>query len=228
MAGDPFEGVELSPEQQAELATLRRGWWALNGMVSDPKNGVTARRLLKTQKGFEHIVVPEDVAAPFVAQVDEKLEAFKTDHTQLLDKITEAAKTVDEKISAFDQREKDRADIADLGSKIDAAVRHYRFTNEGRDALIQHMKDTNTPDPMTAGAFLVQNMERPQPAASNGMAPEVARANGAPDVDLFSVAGSRTEDLDESLRLLHGTPKQQDLWMRREIDKVLAEGAEAA
>jgi hypothetical protein len=220
---DPFEGIEFTPAQMQELSVLRQGFSLLNQIVSDPKTATPAKRLIRQVKPDSNLMIPEDdIAEPLLQPLRQEIESLKTNHAETLEKIEKASLGFDEKVSAFEQKQKDQSDIADLGKKIDAAVKHYRFTDEGRGALIDHMKTTGTPDPMTAGAFLVQNIERPASIVATGLAPEQARRNGAPDLDLFQVA---TGHDDESLKLLHTKP---DRWMETEILKIQAEAAEAA
>lgn len=224
--GDPFDGIEFTPEQQRELQTLRNGFNLLNTLVSDPKTATPMKRLWRQIDPKANLQIPEDdIAEPLLAPVREKMTALET-------AVDEKGKALDEKLAALEaktvereQKDRDAADLADLNKNIEKAVRHYRFTDEGRSALITHMRETNTSDPMTAGAFLVQNMERPAPIAANGLAPEQARRNGAPDVDLFQLA---TGQDDESMKALHGSPRERDRWMMNEVAKVMAEGQEAA
>lgn len=219
---DIFEGLDLSPEQQRELETLRKGFAVYNDMVQDKEVRLPLLRRMKAKYPNLNISVPEDdIAAPLIKPIEERIAAIETRDNETLKQIDEKQEKLNQTLAAFEQQRKDEADIRDLGSKIDSAVKKYRFTDEGRAALIEHMKSTNTSDPDTAGAYLVQHMERPQPVTPNGLAPEQARAHGAPDIDLFRVATGQTDD---DLKLLHGTPKQQDQWMRQEIDKILAEG----
>lgn len=219
---DPFEGVEFTPEQKNELTLLRRGFALLNSVSGD----VDVRRKLREKNPNAGIQVPEDdIAEPLLKPLRERLDAIQTDHTETLQKIDEKTAAFDAKVAEFDQKQKDAADLGDLQKKIAAAARHYRFTDEGTTALIEHMKTTGTADPMTAGAYLVQNMERPAPVAETGLAPDAARRNGAPDVDLFHIA---TGQDDESMKLLHSGPKGAEKWMQGEINKIIAEGQEAA
>lgn len=220
---DPFEGIEFTPEQQRELNLLRQGFSLLNSISGD----VDVRRKLRAANPTAGIAIPEDdIAEPLLKPIRERLDALAPDIEEKLKKVEEGKAAIDEKIAAFDQRQKDAADLGDLQKRIDQAAKHYRFTDEGRTALIDHMKTTGTADPMTAGAYLVQNMERPAPVAESGLAPEAARRNGAPDLDLFHVA---TGHDDESLKLLHSqNPKDRDRWMMNEINKIVAEGQEAA
>lgn len=217
---DPFEGIEFTPEQQHELAVLRNGFALLNQIVSDPKTATPAKRLIRQIKPDMNVVIPEDdIAEPLLAPIREQVTTLQTKHEEVLKALDEKTAAFDQKLTEREQKEKDTDDLRDLQKRIDEAAKHYRFTDEGRAALIEHMKTTGTPDPMTAGAYLIQNMERPAPVASNGLAPEMARRNGAPDVDLFQVA---TGHDDESLKLLHAKPEQ---WMSKEINNILAEQA---
>jgi hypothetical protein len=219
---DPFEGVEFTPEQKNELLLLRRGFALLNSVSGD----VDVRRKLRAANPTAGISVPEDdIAEPLLKPLRERLDAIQTDHTETLAKIDEKTAAFDSKVAEWEQKHRDAADLGDLQKKIAAAAKHYRFTDEGTTALIEHMKTTGTADPMTAGAYLVQNMERPAPVAETGLAPEQARRNGAPDVDLFNIS---TGQDDESMKLLHSGPKGAEKWMQTEINKIIAEGQEAA
>jgi len=222
---DVFEGVDLTPDQQRELATLRKGYFLLDKLMVDPAHGTATKRALKAIDPSLGIVVPEDVAEPLIAPIRQEIEALKTDHTATLAALDERKTAIEQIVENFNQSRKDEKEVGDLQAKIDSAAKKYRFTDEGKAALIEHMRATNTSDPDTAGAYLVQNMERPSPTTSSGLAPEMARRNGAPDVDLFQLA---TGQSDDDLKLLHGTPKDQERWMSNEINKVLAEGLEAA
>jgi hypothetical protein len=222
---DIFEGVELTPEQQRELATLRAGYARLEGLITDPKTGTATKRLMRQKFTDLNIPIPEDdIAAPLVAAVEEKITATNTKAEEALAKIAAAEAGLLAKIAERDQQATDQRDLQKIENSIENAVKKYRFTDEGKAALIKHMMETNTPDPDTAGAYLVQHMEKPAPVASNGLAPAEARRNGAPDVDLFNLATGQT---DESMKLLHGSPKQQEQWMTNEINKVIEEGITA-
>ena len=222
---DIFEGVDLTPDQQRELTTLRAGYARLEGLITDPKTGTATKRLMRQKYTDLNIPIPEDdIAAPLVAAVEEKITATNAKAEEALTKIAEAEKSLLDKLAERDQKETDTRDLRNLESSIDKAVKHYRFTDEGKATLIKHMQETSTPDPMTAGAFLVQNMEKPQPVAANGMASAEAIRNGAPNVDLFALATGQTDD---SMKMLHGSPRQRDQWMQNEINKVIEEGATA-
>ena len=222
---DIFDGVDLSPDQQRELTTLRAGYARLEGLITDPKTGTATKRLMRQKYTDLNIPIPEDdIAAPLVAAVEEKITATNAKAEEALTKIAEAEKSLLDKLAERDQKETDTRDLRNLESSIDKAVKHYRFTDEGKATLIKHMQETSTPDPMTAGAFLVQNMEKPQPVAANGMASAEAIRNGAPNVDLFALATGQTDD---DMKMLHGSPRQRDQWMQNEINKVIEEGATA-
>jgi hypothetical protein len=222
---DVFDGIELTPEQKAELATLRRGYFLLDKLMTDPAHGTSTKRALKAVDPSLNIVVPEDVAEPLIAPIKQEIDALKTSHAETLAAIDEKKTAIEQVVENFNKTRQDEKEVTDLQGKIDAAARKYRFTDEGKAALIEHMRATNTSDPDTAGAYLVQHMERPAPTAATGIAPEMARRNGAPDVDLFQLATGQTND---DLKLLHGTPKEQERWMTNEINKVIAETMEAA
>lgn len=218
---DVFEGVELTPAQKAELDTLRNGYAIVNELWNDGATGLAMKRRLKEKHPDANIVIPEDIAEPLLQPLRADIDAVKTNHTETLEKIAAAAKEVDDKIATFNQTQQDAKDLGDLQSRIDAACRHYRFTGEGRDALIKHMQETNTSDPMTAGAYLVHNIDQPpEPSRPNGMAHPQAIANGAPDVDLFSLATGQTDD---DLKLLHSGPRGADKWFNNQVTKILAE-----
>lgn len=224
---DIFEGLDLTPEQRREIETLRKGFFLYNDMVQDPETRLPLLRRMKTKYPQLQISVPEDdIAEPLLKPLKEELAAVKTGHEETLKAIDERKTAIEQIVEKFAQDRKDEQDVSELSKKIDAAARHYRFTDEGKAALVEHMKSTNTSDPMTAGAYLVQNMERPAPVTSNGLAPEMARHAGAPDVDLFQLATGQTPD---DMKLLHSNnPKDRDRWMLNEVNKVLAESAEAA
>lgn len=218
---DVFEGLDLTPEQKVELQTLRRGYSLLDKMMTDPAHGTATKRALKAIDPSLSIVIPEDVAEPLIAPIREEVASLKTGREETLKALDEKKAAIEQVIENFNQTRKDEKEVADLQSKIDASVRKHRFTDEGKAALIEHMRATNTSDPDTAAAYLIQNMERPAPTTNSGLAPEMARRNGAPDVDLFHLATGQTAD---DLKRLHGTPKEQEQWMNDEINKIIAEG----
>ena len=222
---DIFDGLELTPEQQREIATLRRGYTLLNQVIDDPNIRAPLRRRLNEINPDLKLPVPEDIAEPLLAPIRAELETVKTNHTETLAKIEEGKTALQTIVDEFKQTQKDASDVGDLKKKIDAAAKHYRFTDEGVQELVKHMQATGTSDPMTAGAFLVQNVEKPAPMSETGLAPAQARANGAPDVDLFHLATGQTDD---DLKLLHSGPRGADKWMMNEVSKILAEGADAA
>ena len=223
---DIFEGVEFSPEQQRELDTLRRGFAFANSLTADPKIGLPLRRRLRELNPEARIAIPEDdIAEPLLAPIREELTALKGSHDETLKAIDEKKTAIEKIVEDFQQQQKDTSEVSDLRRKIEATATKHRFTDEGRAELVKVMKETNTPDPEIAAGYMLQNMEKPAPVTSNGLAPEQARRNGAPDIDLFQVA---TGQDDDSLKLLHSGPKGADQWMQQEIQKIIAEGAEAA
>ena len=223
---DIFEGAELSPEQQREIDTLRKVNAFANSLTADPKIGLALRRRLRELNPDAKVAIPEDdIAEPLLAPIREELTALKGNHEETLKAIDEKKSAIEKVVEDFRTEQKDAKEVGDLQRKIDSTVKKHRFTDEGKAALIEHMRTTNTSDPDTAAAYLIQNMEKPAPVTSNGLAPEQARRNGAPDIDLFQVA---TGQDDESLKLLHSGPKGADQWMQQEIAKIIAEGAEAA
>jgi hypothetical protein len=222
---DIFDGLELNADQQRELATLRRGYAMLNQVIDDPDIRAPLRRKLNEKNPDLRLPIPEDIAEPLLAPIRAELETVKTNHAETLTKIEEGKTALQTIIDEFKQGQKDAADVGDLRNKIEAAARHYRFTDEGKQELVKHMQATSTSDPMTAGAYLVQNMEKPAPMSESGLAPAQARVNGAPDVDLFHLATGQTDD---DLKLLHSGQRGQDKWFANEVNKILAEGAEAA
>jgi hypothetical protein len=224
---DIFDGAELSPEQQREIDTLRRVNAFANSLTADPKIGLALRRRLRELNPDAKVAIPEDdIAEPLLAPIREELTQLKGNHEETLKAIDEKKSAIDKVIEDFRTEQKDTREVGDLKRKIDAAAAKYRFTDEGRAALIEHMKATNTSDPDTAGAYLVQHMDKPAPVTSNGLAPEQARRNGAPDIDLFQLA---TGETDDTMKLLHSpNPKDRDRWMMGQIDNIIAEGADAA
>lgn len=219
---DIFEGVELTPEQQRELVTLRSGYATLEGLLVDGKTAAPLKRLLRQKYPDRPIAIPEDdIAAPLVAAVEEKIAATNT-------KLDESLKVLAEKQEAFEkqqaeriQKQQDTSDLADLEGKINATVKNRRLTDVGKELLVKTMMERGVHDPEVVADHMLQNMEKPAPVASNGLAPAEARRNGAPDVDLFQVA---TGHDDESMKLLHKNP---DKWMMQEAQKVIDEGIAA-
>jgi hypothetical protein len=219
---DIFEGVELTPAQKQELATLRAGFALVDRLTQDQKVGLDVKRRLRELHPEMNVRIPEDdIAEPMLKPVREQVTTLQTQLNELGEKFKETTTALETAKTEDEQRRTDQKALTELEKSIDAASRKYRFTDEGKAALIEHMKTTGTSDPDTAGAYLVQHMEKPSPATSNGMAPEQARRNGAPDVDLFQVA---TGHDDESLKLLHTKPLD---WMNKEVSKIIAEGVNA-
>jgi hypothetical protein len=217
-----FDGLDLDEKQQAELATLQRGFKAFNELVEDPQTALAVKRKLREKHPEWNIRIPEDdIAEPLLKPIREQVAGVDTKVTEALTKLDEKAAAIDAKLAERDQKDKDNHDLGKLQSSIEGTVKKHRFTDEGKAALIKHMMDTSTSDPETAAAYLLQNMERPSPVSSNGSAPAEAIRNGAPNVNLFELA---TGHDDESLKLLHTKPDQ---WMLKEVQKVIDEGAVA-
>ena len=219
---DIFEGVDLTPQQRQELDTLRRGYQLADKIIKDNQVGLAVKRRLRETDPSLNITIPEDdIAEPLLKPVREQVSTLETKLTELQGQLAEKSTALDTKFAEDEQRRRDQDDLAKLQSSIESTVRKHRFTDQGRTELINHMKATNTSDPDTAAAYLLQNMEKPAPVASNGIASPEARRNGAPDVDLFQLA---TGHDDESMKLLHSNPQK---WMQMETQRVIDEGITA-
>ena len=140
--------------------------------------------------------VPKDVAAPYVARLDE------------------TNKRLDELLA---EREKERAAAAeaaaqgDFNSKWSSVVKEYELTAEGEEKLLNFMKDRKNSDPEAAAALYYK--QNPTPAAPISPT-SIAPASWAKDMGI-----AHAED-DASSKALIANPES---WADTEAAAVLTE-----
>jgi hypothetical protein len=143
--------------------------------------GVEFRKAAKEL--FPDINTPEEAievaAAPLRAEVDD----LKTQLKGALDRL-----------SAKEKADDDLRVENDLAVKISSAAREFGLTDQGRDKMMQRMKDTgNVSDPQAAAAWVVSQMPKPQPSNTPSWLPQKA--------DLFGAA-----ERNEQWEALHRDP----------------------
>ena len=116
--------------------------------------------------------------------------------------LREEAKALREELKAErEKRDADRKEAEDaraertLRERIDHAVSSNHLTEEGREMMLQRMKDTgNFTDPLAAAAYIIQ--ANPPPKDPTGYL-------GPQALNLF---GSAQESAEERIKLLHADP----------------------
>lgn len=188
---DPDRHVPVTKEQ---FAILQRGMGVLNKMWTDPKDGLTFKRKVKSLEptwAIPEVDVVDQAAAPFRAEID----TLKKSVTDLVDTITTERQTAAE-----------RREETTLQERLTAARKEYQLTDEGMDKVIARMKETGNPDPSSAAAWVTDHMPKAKPTSgSSSFGPSAA--------NLFGV---KTQD--DHWKDLHTDP---DGWFDREVEAVL-------
>lgn len=138
---------------------------------------------------FPDAVTIEDQFDPIVSPLREEAKALR-----------EELKAERERRAEDQKKAEERAAELDLKGKIDQAVSSNHLTEEGKELMLQRMRETgNFTDPMAAAAYIIQ--ANPPPKDPTGYL-------GPQALDLF---GSAKESADERIKLLHKDPMGQFL-----------------
>jgi hypothetical protein len=172
-------------------------------VVDAPKLSETERRFVElgqtlwndnTDKGklfrqaakekFPDAVTIEDQLDPIVAPLRDEARALRDELKAERERREEDAKKAEE----------DRATLT-LQQRVEHAVSSNHLTDEGRELMLQRMRDTgNFSDPLAAAAYIIQT--NPPPKDPTGYL-------GPQAINLF---GSAVESAEERIKLLHADP----------------------
>ena len=145
--------VAVSPQQ---LGAFQRAANALDKLLGDPKLGRQVRATVKE-------AMPDVDFSKFTAQ------------EQMEDAIAAATKTLTDKVAELEAKQAERdkkADedkqFADFSTRVTAAVKQHRLTDEGMQKMIERMKEQQSSDVEAAAAWVAEQAPKPQsPQPSN-------------------------------------------------------------
>lgn len=136
----------------------------------------------------EKIATPR-VAATKAAIVEPEVARLENDLKASKEQLAKAL----ERLDARDKKEADDKAFSDMKSSVDSAVKKFGLTEEGKNLLLDRMKETgNYTDPEAAAALIVH--QHPPISPSPSWAPHNADYYG-------------TKKKDENFELLHKDPE---------------------
>jgi hypothetical protein len=169
----------------------------LNDLWDHPEHGATTKRAAKSVNPA--LRVPEiDVAEPLLKPINEKLSAFEEENKKLREELEADKKS----------REDDKA-LGDLQSKLTAAQKKHRLTDEAMGEVKKIMAERGVADPDIAAQYVVANIEPAKPVRGSNFGPQEA--------NIFGIDGNSTED---DTKLLHNNNQK---WFDGTVDEIMAE-----
>lgn len=188
--------AEMTPNQ-AKAVELYNQLWA----HPDPETRKRVREHVKSV--IPEIQLPTDEFEPVVAPLRDENKALRAAIEKLEKDNEERTK-----------RESEAATFKSMESQVDAAVKEYSLTDEGRAKMLDRMKETgNYGDPAAAAAW-VASKAPPAPPPNPLWAPQ--------DMNLFG-----SKEKDENLASLHRNPEKyldnQLMEFVRDPDRYVAE-----
>lgn len=188
---------DLVSISKADLATLQKSYGLLNKLWDDPNHGAAVKRAAKTID--PSLRIPEiDVAEPLLKPLNEKLAALEAKDTER-----------DAVIAALKQEREDEKAVEKLGKTLGAAQKRYRLTDEAMTEVKKRMMETGNPDPMSAAAYIVSEIEPAKVVNGSNFAPQ--------DLNVFGMDGAAEDD---STKRLHNDPMK---WLDRAVPEIMAE-----
>ena len=140
---------------------------------NDPTTGPKVKELVKEK--FPQANIPE---------VDAARNARQIQH-DVLAKVAEKEKVVDDKISAFERKWAERDESVakekeekQFESEVDATRRKYKLTTEGMEKVFARMREKNSPDVEAAAAWVTDH-EVKAPTEASSYAPQTLDMYGA-------------------------------------------------
>lgn len=201
---DAAPDPNLVSVDRAGLQTLQESYKLLQQLWDHPKHGAALKRAAKEVR--PELRVPEiDVAEPLLAPIREELEESKKSAAELREEIAKDRK----------EREDEKA-LGDLSSKLTAAQRKHRLTDEAMAEVKKIMVDRGVSDPEIAAQYVVANIEAPRAVKGSNFGPT--------DANIFGIDGKSEE---ENIKALHDNPVR---WMDKVVPEIMAEfdGEQAA
>lgn len=184
---------EITAQQEAEY---KRALEALNAMWADPEHGINVKRAYKKLNPTAHI---PDIDDPQLA-----IQPVKGEVDEVKGQVSALTERLDKMLLDRNNESEERK----LTGSIDQAVTKYRLTPEGRNTLLEQMRERQNPDAEAVAAWMVSEIPRPA-AAISGLAP--AR---------FDTAGLDEFGTDESLRQLDKNPTR---WFDNTVKQMFAD-----
>lgn len=158
------EIVEIPKSRLAVLEGINR---LTNELWNDEKVGMALKERWKEKHPEANI--PEVV----VAQSTRKVEQ------EILAKVEAKEKAVDDKISAWEKKQKEKEDKdADLlatkafESEVEATKKKYQLTSEGMEKVFSRMKEKNNPDVEAAAAWVTDHEVKASPTTTSSYSPQ--------------------------------------------------------
>lgn len=185
---------------KADLKTLQEVYKLHAELFDHPVHGLPLKKIMKEVRPSMRI--PEiDVAEPLLAPIRTELEAIRTSKAE-----TDAA------LAALKQEREDEKAVEKLGKTLTDAQKRYRLTDEAMSEVKKRMMDTGNPDPMSAAAWVVSEIEPAKVSTGSNFGPQ--------DLNVFGMDGKAEDD---SIKRLHEDPVR---WMDRAVPEIMQEFAE--
>lgn len=164
------EIVEVSKSRLLALENVNQ---LKEALWNDPTTGPKIKELVKDK--FPQADIPE----VDIIRNTRKMEA------EVLTKVAEKEKAVDEKISAFEKKWADRDEAAakakeekEFESEVAAVKKKYQLTSEGMEKVFARMRDKNNPDVEAAAAWVTDH-EVKAPTQQSNYAPDTMDLYGS-------------------------------------------------
>lgn len=188
----------------ANTVTIDRATWdlhqralgLLNKMADHPDEGIAFKKMAKKIDGtlqFADLDVAERLQKPIVERqtaTEARIQAMEEERAA-------------EKLARQEQEH-----VRTLSSDVDAAVKRFGLTDEGREKMTTRMKEKGNLDAEAAAAWVASQAPKAKPSEGSGaFGPTALNAYGSAEID-------------ETARALHEDPIR---WQDAEIAKILAE-----
>jgi hypothetical protein len=180
-----------------DLRILQETYKLMNEVTDHPEYGLPTKRAMKAIR--PDLRFPEiDVADPLLKPINEKLSAIEEENKKLRE----------EREADRREREDDKA-LGDLQSKLTAAQKKHRLTDEAMGEVKKIMAERGVADPDIAAQYVVANIEPAKPVRGSNFGPQEA--------NIFGIDGNSTED---DTKLLHNNNQK---WFDGTVDEIMAE-----
>lgn len=178
----------------AELDRLRK---VIQKVWRDPEIGAAVRKHAKDV--VPDLPLPEDDLEPVLAPL-------RNENKKLADSLEKISKLLEKRDEDDAKKVTERRD-ADYAAMIEEAAKRFSLTGEGRDKMIERLREFPSTDPMAAAAYVVsQNPPPPPPGPLYGS-------------NVLNFAGSSDPGTDDLYKLLHSGPMGPEKYLEAHIQK---------
>lgn len=170
------------PPVRPATESMIRAEQLINELLNDSEIGSTIRAKAKTK--YPDVRFPEDTLKPV-------LDEFKSKNEALEKQLKEVA----EKLATREKEDAEAKTFSQLQNAVDRACKEYALTEEGRNKMLERMKETGNVTDVDAAAAWVASKAPPAQVPGPTWATK--------SMDLFG-----SQNRDEKFAALHKNPEQ--------------------